>query len=67
MTNTNPCIETVTTKKVVEGRIKAPAWFSICQVLPSDGGVVLHIDDQIYTKSDLKYLINRLSEIHEVL
>lgn len=67
MTN-NSCIETVTSKRVVKGSIKGKEQGGFCRVNPyRNGGVKLCIEDQTFSKSDFKHLIDSLSEIHEVL
>jgi len=66
----NPCIGTTTftVTSVVKGRIKAPYWGGTTNVEPyGDHCVKLQMSQQSYIKSDLRYLIDRLTEIHGVL
>ncbi len=74
--SSNPCIQvfTTTTKKVVKGTISGFEDGGKCHVLPwnldsvhAAFGVELHIYHQTFSKFDLKHLINKLTEIHEVL
>ena len=66
----NPCIKAVTTTKVIEGYIVGLDNYPRCKVIPAALGVEavsLTIDRHLYNKSDLKHLIQSLTEIHEVL
>ncbi len=78
----NPCIQvfTTTTKKVVTGSIVGPRHIAfapdgnqlvgpVCEVKRGGKGddIYLNILNQCYPPSDLKHLIAKLTEIHEVL
>jgi len=64
----NQCVQTVTTKKVVSGRILGDTMKPLCEVDVAQGNqLYLTINHQIYAKRDIKHLITSLTEIHEAL
>lgn len=68
MTSNNPCIKTVTTTKIVDGQLKAPQWGGNTSVrFNTDDEVYLKIDGQIFSKTDLVWLADRLTEIAKAL
>ena len=75
LASNNPCIQAYITKKVAKGCIMGPLWGGTIYVEPYDTGdkmkgvgvKMMMPGIQRYSPSDLKHLIDRLGEIHEVL